>query len=310
MTNTTVVLVAAIGWVLSWFVDWAILTANFTASTGAECRGYGACWALIVEKHRLILFGEYRPPVPDINWLAEAGRRPGNPRRATLEVNSILAMQMVIRSGLGIGALPDYLVTENDGLVRLLPDLKTPNIDRVAREGADDLAGAQVHAEVAAGGAVRADGIADLEVEGPRGEPVRRRRERADRADLHRIAREVRRERLIGEGHHLGVVATLRETDQCIAGDLVCETGAAVAEAATLAVEEDEVGGLLAVAADRGEPVVRGDHLVALGPDERGDRPDHRRVVVDDEDPKRGGSGGRGGHAQWSPGKKRCVRPR
>ena len=62
-------------------------------------------------------------------YRTEAGRRPGNPRRATLEVNSILAMQMVIRSGLGIGALPDYLVTENDGLVRLLPDLKTPKVD-------------------------------------------------------------------------------------------------------------------------------------------------------------------------------------
>ena len=56
---TTVVLVAAIGWVLSWFVEWAILTANFTASTGAECRGYGACWALIREKLRLIFFGTY-----------------------------------------------------------------------------------------------------------------------------------------------------------------------------------------------------------------------------------------------------------
>ncbi len=56
---TTVVLVAAIGWILSWFVEWAILTANFTASTGAECRGYGACWALIREKLRLIFFGTY-----------------------------------------------------------------------------------------------------------------------------------------------------------------------------------------------------------------------------------------------------------
>ena len=65
----------------------------------------------------------------EINWLAEAGRRPGNPRRALLEVNSIIAMQLTIRAGLGIGALPDYLVSENDGLVRLLPDLNTPKVD-------------------------------------------------------------------------------------------------------------------------------------------------------------------------------------
>jgi DNA-binding transcriptional LysR family regulator len=82
-----------------------------------------------LDAHKLVLFGTHHPPVEDINWLAEAGRRPGNPRRAALEVNSILAMQMVIRSGLGIGALPDYLVTESDGLVRLLPELKTPKVD-------------------------------------------------------------------------------------------------------------------------------------------------------------------------------------
>lgn len=56
---TTVILAVVIGWILSWFVEWAILTANFTASTGAECRGYGACWALIREKLRLIFFGTY-----------------------------------------------------------------------------------------------------------------------------------------------------------------------------------------------------------------------------------------------------------
>ncbi len=82
-----------------------------------------------LDAHKLILFGTHHPPVPEINWLAEAGRRPGSPRRALLEVNSIIAMQMTIRSGLGLGALPDYLVSENDGLVRLLPDLNTPKVD-------------------------------------------------------------------------------------------------------------------------------------------------------------------------------------
>ena len=51
-------------------------------------------------------------------------------------------------------------------------------------------------------------------------------------------------------------------------------------------VEQDEVRVLLAEALDGGQPVVGGDDLVALGADERGDGPDHRRVVVDDEDPE------------------------
>ncbi len=82
-----------------------------------------------LDAHRLILFGEYRIPVEDINWLAEVGRRPGNPRRALLEVNSTQAMLLAIRSGLGIGALPDFMVNEEEGLVRLLTDLKSPKVD-------------------------------------------------------------------------------------------------------------------------------------------------------------------------------------
>ena len=56
---TTVVLVGAVGWVLSGFLEWAVFTANFTASVGSECRGQGACWALIREKYRYIFFGSF-----------------------------------------------------------------------------------------------------------------------------------------------------------------------------------------------------------------------------------------------------------
>ena len=82
-----------------------------------------------LDDHALILFGDYRPPVADINFLAEAGRRPGQPRRALLEVNSLHAMAMAIRSGMGIGVLPDWMTGELDGLVRLLPDMKAPKVD-------------------------------------------------------------------------------------------------------------------------------------------------------------------------------------
>jgi len=82
-----------------------------------------------LDAHRLILFGNHHPPVPDINWLAEVGRRPGNPRRAVLEVNSLQAILLAIRSGAGIGAVPDYAMSENTDLVRIMTDLKGPKID-------------------------------------------------------------------------------------------------------------------------------------------------------------------------------------
>src|SRR6476619_2997711 len=56
---TTVVLALVFGWLLSWFLNWAVFTATFTAATGAECRGHGACWALIHEKYRYIFFGSF-----------------------------------------------------------------------------------------------------------------------------------------------------------------------------------------------------------------------------------------------------------
>ncbi|MFC0387802.1 LysR family transcriptional regulator [Muricoccus vinaceus] len=82
-----------------------------------------------LDAHRLIIYGDYRPPVDDINWLAEAGRRPGSPRRAVVEVNSLTAMLRAVRSGLGLAALPDYMGEDLAELVPVLPELKTPKIE-------------------------------------------------------------------------------------------------------------------------------------------------------------------------------------
>jgi len=41
-------------------VDWFVINANVNASNADQCReSSGACWAMIVEKHRIILFGLY-----------------------------------------------------------------------------------------------------------------------------------------------------------------------------------------------------------------------------------------------------------
>jgi len=82
-----------------------------------------------LDKHKLILFGDYHPPVPDINWLAQAGRRQGAPRRAVLEVNNLASMAQIIKAGLGIGALPGWMSQEMDGLVKLLPEAPRPKVD-------------------------------------------------------------------------------------------------------------------------------------------------------------------------------------
>ena len=85
--------------------------------------------------------------------------------------------------------------------------------------------------------------------------------QRADRADLDGVAGEVRGERFVGERHHLGVVAPADEVDQLVAGDLVGEARAAVAQDAALTVEEHEVADrdrLLVVALLLDEPALAG----------------------------------------------------
>ncbi len=82
-----------------------------------------------LDDHRLIVYGDYRPPVEDINWLTEAGRRGGSPRRAAVEVNSLPAMLRAVRSGLGIAALPDYMEDDVADLVPMLPELKAPKVE-------------------------------------------------------------------------------------------------------------------------------------------------------------------------------------
>jgi DNA-binding transcriptional LysR family regulator len=82
-----------------------------------------------LDGHRLVLFGEYRPPVEGVDWLAEAGRRGGSQCRAVLEVNSFHAMLLAVQAGVGIAAVPDYMAQEASGLVRILEDLKPPRVD-------------------------------------------------------------------------------------------------------------------------------------------------------------------------------------
>src|SRR3546814_9785409 len=93
-------------------------------------------------------------------------------------------------------------------------------------------------AVIGEGGAGRRDwlGVPRSGLEG-----VGRRGERAHRADLHGVAAEVVGEGVVGERVDLCLVAPLLEVDEGVAGDVLREAGAEVAEDAALAVEGDEV---------------------------------------------------------------------
>jgi len=80
-----------------------------------------------LDTHRLITYGEdSRPPVPGVNWLLDAGAKPGHDRRPILSVNNTYGMLRAVMSGLGLASLPDFVAHENNSLVRVLPELAGP----------------------------------------------------------------------------------------------------------------------------------------------------------------------------------------
>ena len=105
-------------------IQWDILASKeYLAARGTPTRPEE------LDDHAMILFGDYQPPLADINWLSQAGRRAGQPRRAVLEVNSLHAMAMAARAGVGIAALPSWMRDEVDGLQPILTELKPPKVD-------------------------------------------------------------------------------------------------------------------------------------------------------------------------------------
>ena len=79
-----------------------------------------------MDNHRLIVWGsDSRPPIPNLNWILEAGSNKGA-RKPVLTINNIWAIKQAVLSGAGIASLPDYIVHDSDDLVRVLPATEGP----------------------------------------------------------------------------------------------------------------------------------------------------------------------------------------
>ncbi len=83
-----------------------------------------------LDKHALIVYGDDSPnPVRASDWLMELGASPDRPRNPVLKVNNIYGLLQAVESGLGIGALPDYIVQGHSQPVRVLDDVAGPKFD-------------------------------------------------------------------------------------------------------------------------------------------------------------------------------------
>lgn len=83
-----------------------------------------------LDRHSLITYGaEMQSPVPASNWAMELGASPDQPRVPVLTVNNVYGLLLAVESGLGVAALPDYIVQGHSKAVRVLDEVAGPSFD-------------------------------------------------------------------------------------------------------------------------------------------------------------------------------------
>lgn len=83
-----------------------------------------------LERHRILGYGVQTSNfLNNLNAALTLGRETKNPRVPTLSVNNINALRKAVDNGVGIAVLPDYMIEDNSGLVQLLPQAVTPELE-------------------------------------------------------------------------------------------------------------------------------------------------------------------------------------
>ena len=78
-------------------------------------------------KHRFISFGKGAPsPVFNPDWALKLGSKDNNKIKPVMKVNSVMGLLLAVESGVGLAALPDYLVSQSNNVVKVLPKFGGP----------------------------------------------------------------------------------------------------------------------------------------------------------------------------------------
>ncbi|MEL6298248.1 MAG: LysR family transcriptional regulator [Pseudomonadota bacterium] len=82
-----------------------------------------------LEHHRFVSYsGQPTHHLSAMRWLETAGTNGRGPREPVLRVNSIIAIKYAVRSGIGVGLIPEYLTEEEKDLVPVLNDVELPKL--------------------------------------------------------------------------------------------------------------------------------------------------------------------------------------
>ena len=80
-----------------------------------------------LNKHKFISFGKGAPsPVYNPDWALKIGMKDNGKRKTIMKVNSVMGLLFAVESGVGLAALPDYLVFQSSNLIKVLPKIEGP----------------------------------------------------------------------------------------------------------------------------------------------------------------------------------------
>ena len=80
-----------------------------------------------LNKHKFISFGKGTPsPVYNPDWALKIGMKDTKKRKSIMKVNSVMGLLLAVESGVGLAALPDYLVIQSKNLIKVLPKVEGP----------------------------------------------------------------------------------------------------------------------------------------------------------------------------------------
>ena len=80
-----------------------------------------------LNKHKLISFGKGAPsPVYNPDWVLKLGMPDGKKRKPIMKVNSVMGLLLAVESGVGLAALPEYLASSSNNIIKVLPKSEGP----------------------------------------------------------------------------------------------------------------------------------------------------------------------------------------
>lgn len=83
-----------------------------------------------LEHHPILTFGGTTSnAMRNLNWLETAGLNGQEKRTPLLRINSLYALKQIVRRGLGIAVLPDYMAKDDPDFVLALTDAELPELD-------------------------------------------------------------------------------------------------------------------------------------------------------------------------------------